>query len=119
MAGVGQKELQEVGRRTRGEDASLEAVLDEPRQVPAMVDVPVRQHDPVDRRRIDRQPLPVAEPQRLESLVEPAVHQDPLPSSLDQMLRARDRAGCPEEVERCHLCYLATVPLPLGQHGQT
>jgi hypothetical protein len=81
-----------VGAAGRG-DRPPEAVLEESRQVPDVVDVGVGQGDGVDARGIDRQLVPVPQAQGLQPLVEAAIHEEPAPVGLDQELRSGDRSG--------------------------
>jgi len=47
MTGVRQQDLRQVGGRRSGRDGATKSILDEPRQIPRVIDVPVREHDPV------------------------------------------------------------------------
>ena len=65
VRGVQQQQLgQRLGGRRRIHRPA-KAVLHEPRQVADVIDVRVRQHHGVDLRGIERQPLPVPQPQLL------------------------------------------------------
>ena len=70
---------------------------DQPRQVAAMVEVRVGEDDGVDRGGVDRQRLPVALAQLLETLKQPAVDEDAMAVHLEQVLRAGHGAGGAEE----------------------
>ena len=61
----------------RAEDAAPETLRDQAREIAAVIEVRVRQHDRRDVRRLDRQVAPVALAQLLEPLEQPAVDQDP------------------------------------------
>ena len=51
---------------------------------------------------IDRQRLPVAQPQLLQPLKEPAIDQDSVIAEIEQVLRAGDRARRSEKRQRGH-----------------
>ena len=91
VARVRQQDPREVLGPSRRGDRPAEAVLDEPGQVPDVVDVGVREGDGVDPRGIDGQLVPVPQAEVLQALVEAAVHEEPPPGRLDQELRAGDR----------------------------
>ena len=58
------------------EHAAAKAAGDQPRQIAAVIEMRVRQHDGVDVGRRDRQSLPVALAQLLEPLEQPAVDEN-------------------------------------------
>lgn len=62
-----------------------------------MVQVRMSQNDHVDAGRLDRQRLPIAQPQVLEPLKQSAIDQNPPTVDLEQVLGAGDRAGGAEE----------------------
>ena len=100
VARVRKHDSREVRGPPRRGDSPPEAVLDEPGQVADVVDVGVSQGDGVDPRGIDGQRVPVPEAQVLQSLVEPAVDEEPAPVHLDQELRAGDRPRRAQAVDR-------------------
>ena len=57
---------------------------------------------------VDRQRLPVALPQLLQTLKQPAVDEDPVASGVEQMLGAGDGAGGAKE--RQEMASSATLP---------
>ncbi len=57
-----------------------------------MVNVGVGQHDPVDRRRIDRQAVPVPLAEFFRALEEAAVHEQALAARFDQVFGSRNAA---------------------------
>jgi hypothetical protein len=59
----------------------------------------MRQHDRIDRGRLDREFGPVPLPQLAQTLEQAAIEQDPTATGLEQELRARDRAGGAKERE--------------------
>ena len=59
----------------------------------------VGEHDRVDRRRIDRELVPVAQAQFLQALEEAAIDQDPRASVFDQEAAAGDGAGRAEKAQ--------------------
>ncbi len=97
VPGVGQKDLAQILRGAATENLATKAVFHEERQIAAVVYVRVGKDDRFDRTRIDRQALPVPKAQLLETLEQPAVHQDTPRPDADQVLRARNRAGSAEE----------------------
>ena len=70
---------------------------DQPRQVAAVIEMRVRQHHRVDRRGRIGSARPVAQPQLLQPLKQPAIDQDPTAAQIEQMLGAGDRAGGSEK----------------------
>ena len=63
------------------EDLAAEPAPKQPGQVPGVVEMSVREHHPFDRRWLDRQRVPVPEPQLLEPPIQAAVNQQPSTSS--------------------------------------
>jgi hypothetical protein len=76
----------------------VEALPDQARQVAAVVDVGVREHDVLDRGGLHRQRLPVAPAQLLQPLVESAIEEQPSAGDLQEELGAGDGAGASEEL---------------------
>ncbi|MCU0272382.1 MAG: hypothetical protein MUE34_04035 [Acidimicrobiales bacterium] len=97
MGGVEEEHAAETDGARGGEDRTAEAVADDGRQVPGVVDVGVGQDDGVEAPRRHREGLPVALPQLLEPLEEATVDQDPGPTGVDEEPAARHRAGAAEE----------------------
>jgi hypothetical protein len=100
--GVGQHQLAEIGGSRGAEDAAAEAVRNQPRQQPAVVEMGVRQHHRLHRRRLDRQPRPVPLAQRLQPLEHAAVDEDTMLIDLEQVLGPGNRAGRAEKRQRGH-----------------
>ena len=94
---VGQHQLAQVGRARRAEDAAVIPVGHEPRQVAGVIEMRVRQNGRREIRGIERQRLPVAQPQFLETLEQAAIDQDFLAAGLEQVLGAGHRARRPHE----------------------
>ena len=63
-------------RRGRAIDPPAKTLPRQQRQVAAVIDVGVGEHDGIDRLGRDRQRLPIAQPQLLKALEQAAVHQD-------------------------------------------
>ena len=61
--GIRQDQRAQVARPRRAEDTPAESGGNQPRQIAAVVEVRVREHDRVDPRRIDEQRSPIAKPQ--------------------------------------------------------
>jgi len=98
-AGVGQDDLAQILRAQRAEHAAAETLRHEARQIPAMIEVRVRQDNRVDGRCLDRQVLPVPQAQLLQALKKPGVHHDPRAIGFDQVLRPGDRSRRTEKRE--------------------
>ena len=94
---VGKHQLAQIGRARRAEHAAVIPVGDEPRQVAGVIEVRVRQNGRREVGRIDRQRLPIAQPQLLETLKQPAIDQDLVAAGLEQILGAGHRARGPQE----------------------
>ena len=82
--------------------AAAEPAGDQPRQVAGVVHVRVGQDHGVDGGRVDGQRVPVAPPQLLEPLEQPAVDEHAPVAGLDQVLGAGDGAGGTEEGQLRH-----------------
>jgi hypothetical protein len=70
-----------------------EPVARQRRQEAGVVDVRVSQDYRIDGGRIDRERLPVAFPEALHALEQPAIDEDPLTGGLDEEARTGDRLG--------------------------
>ncbi len=90
---VGQDQRAELFRRWRAEDPAAKAGGHEPRQISAVIKVRMGQDDGVDGGRVDRQRLPVAEPQVLQALKQPAIDEDTPAADLEEVLGAGHRTG--------------------------
>jgi hypothetical protein len=85
-------------RRVRGAvHGSAEAVPDESRQVPDVIEVGVCDDDGVDRRGVDRKRRPVAQAQLLLALEQAAVDEHAATAGVEQKPAARDGASASEE----------------------
>jgi hypothetical protein len=100
VSGIRQQDPEQVDGGGRRVHCAAEPVGLEPRQVSAVVDVRVRQHDVIDRPRLDGQALPVAAPQRLQPLVETALDENSPSSRDEQELGSRDGTCSAEELQR-------------------
>jgi hypothetical protein len=100
MRRVGQDQRAELFSGRRAEDSSSESASDEPWKVAAVIQMRVREHDRIHCRWLDRQRLPVAQPQFLQSLKQPAVDEDSAIANLKQMLRSGHRASRAEKGQR-------------------
>lgn len=76
MSGVGQQQMAQVLRRGRAVDFAAEAVPHQQRQIAAVVQVGVGQHDGVQCRRIKGQGFPVLHAQRFVALEQAAVQEE-------------------------------------------
>ncbi len=65
VRGIGKQNVAQLDGGRVGINRAAIAVADQPRQVSRMVQVRVRQHAPVKRRRFLRQRIPIAQPQLL------------------------------------------------------
>ena len=79
--------------------APAEALLDQQRQQPAVVEVGVGEDDRVERRRVNAQRHPVAHRLVGAALEHAAVDEDPRPAGVDEVARARDGPRPAEEGE--------------------
>jgi hypothetical protein len=99
MARVGQQDLAQVARARCAPDPALEAFAHQQRQVAAVVEVGMGQHHRVDLAGCHRRRHPVAQPQLLVALEQPAVDQQALVLVLDEELGAGHGAGPAEEAD--------------------
>src|SRR5690606_33189195 len=74
---IRQEDFAQRLRCGRAEDAALEALCDEERQIAAVIEMRVRQHDRVDVARGDRQRIPVPAAELLLPLEEAAIDENP------------------------------------------
>src|SRR5207245_4447448 len=88
LRGIRQNDSTQILRTRGAEDASAKSLCDKARQVSAVIEVRVRQNDGFDARGGNRQVLPVAQAQFLETLKQPRVDHDARPIRLDEVLRA-------------------------------
>ncbi|MPM75061.1 hypothetical protein SDC9_122052 [bioreactor metagenome] len=96
---VPQDDLGECRRALGRPDVPGEPVLDQPRQVAAVVHVGVGEHHVVDVGRIHREGGPVHRAPVLLALVHPRVDEDAPPADGEEELRAGHGAGRAEEGE--------------------
>ncbi|KGW25396.1 hypothetical protein Y047_2766 [Burkholderia pseudomallei MSHR3016] len=87
---VDQHDLAERRGAVRAIDRPAEALAHEHGQIAAVIEMRMREHDGVDRIGGHGQRAPVAQPQLLRALEQPAVDQDACPGVLEQILRAGD-----------------------------
>ena len=100
--GIGQHELAQVHRAGCAEDASSVALCDEPRQVADVIEVRVGQNDRVERGWGDREVLPVAKPQLLQPLEQPAIEEDARAVVFEEVFRAGHRLCGAEKGQLSH-----------------
>src|SRR5512138_598024 len=96
-AAVGQQDLAQRRRRLRRIDGAFEAQVHEARQVSAVIDVRVRQHDGIELLRIEWKMRPILEAQILEALKHPAVDEHLTLTAGEQVLGTGDGLGRAEE----------------------
>jgi tetratricopeptide (TPR) repeat protein len=94
---VGEHDLAELRGAVGHEHRAREPLAREHRHVPDVVEMGMGDDDGVDRRRIDRKRLAVAEPEALDALEQPGVDQHARPAGVEQELAAGDRAGRAQE----------------------
>jgi hypothetical protein len=114
LGGVEQQDLGQLAGRRRAVDRGREALAHQPRHAADVVEVGVRQHQRGDAARVELGLGPVALPQRLLALEQPAVDEQPRRVRLQQVLRARDGARGAEEAERSHQREAYAVPHDAG-----
>ena len=109
VTGVRQDDGAQVDRRRGGIDRPVEALLDQPRNPTAMVEVRMREDHCVYLLRRNRHILPVSLPPLFVALEQPTVDQDlkailagGIARSIDEMLGAGHGACGPEELDVCH-----------------
>ena len=83
---IGEHQRAQVLGAWRAEHASPKASSNQARQIPAMIEVRVRQNQRVNRRRRNRERLPVAVAQFFESLEQPAIDEDSMSAEVEQVL---------------------------------
>ena len=82
------------------ENAPAESVLDESRQVSAVIEVRVGQDDGVEIGRLERHVLPIALAELFQALEEAAIDQDLHVTCVEQILRSGHGAGRTEKCQR-------------------
>ena len=83
---IREHERAQVVRARSAEDAAPKALADQPRQVPTVIEMRMREDDRVDPRRLERKRRPVAMPQLFEPLKEAAVDEKPVAADIEEML---------------------------------
>ena len=96
---VEEHEPGQLGGGRRAHDRAPEALLDQQREQPAVVEVGVGEDDGVERRRVHAQRHPVAHRLVGAALEHPAVDEDPRVARVDEVARARHGPGAAEEGE--------------------
>ena len=91
VGGVHEQDLREVAGGRGAEDVAPEALLDQPRHAPDVVDVGVGEDEGPDLPRVVGRLRPVPQAQLLQALEHPAVHEQAFPARLQEVLRAGDR----------------------------
>ena len=99
VAAVLEDDRGEGGRPVARVDRAVEPVAHERGDVPAVVEVGVAEDDRVDGGRVERQGRPVAQPQLLRALEQPAVEEHACGVGLEEELAAGHGAGPTEERE--------------------
>ena len=97
VARIREQDRGEVACGLGAPEPAAESAPREPREVAAVVDVRVRKQHCVDPPRVDRGRRPIAQPQLLVALEQPAVDEQRAPARLDEILRAGHRAGRAEK----------------------
>ena len=113
VAAVRKHDLGQLAGAFGAVDGATEPPVDDPRDVPAVIDVGMGQHDRVNALRWDRERRPVLEAQALRTLEQSAIDQHPTGGSLEQRLAAghglstsdeRQRRGGDRFTHTCSLC---------------
>ena len=116
---VGQDERAQVARPGGAEDAAAKSAGDQPRQVAAMVEVRVREHDGVDALRVDRKRRPVPQAQLFQSLKQPAIDEHAVIAEVQQMLRPGDGPCGAEKRQSGHsMTILEVMRRSDSRHGR-
>lgn len=97
MGGIGQQDFAELRRWSSCVYGTLEAFSHEQREQSAVVDMGMREKDGVDRSRIDLHGSPIADSERLDALIQPAIDEDTRGFGFEQVFRSGDRSGRPEK----------------------
>ena len=90
-SGIGQNDAAEIERPCRAEHATAKPLRHETRQIPAMIEVGMRQHDRIDVGRPNRKRLPIPFAQFLQPLEEPGINQHPGGAGVEQVFGAGHR----------------------------
>ena len=101
VGGVGQHHREQVRRAGRAIHRAAELLSGEERQVSGVVDVRMRQHHRIERRRIDDALAPVPLAQLLHALEQAAVEQDAAAADGEEVHRTGHGAGRAQELEGC------------------
>jgi CheY-like chemotaxis protein len=99
VARIGEQDAAEVERGRRAVHRAVETLPCQQRQIAAVVDVRMRQHDGVDVHRRQRQGSPIAQSQRLVALEQPAIDQQTTLVRAQQVFRTGDGVGRPEKLQ--------------------
>jgi len=104
MAAVGQQDPAERVRAGGREDAALEPIARERGQVSRVIEMRMRQHYRIDRFGFDWKAIPVAQPEFLEPLEEPAIYQRTRVRRRDQEAAPGHGSGRAEKSEHRNCC---------------
>jgi hypothetical protein len=96
---VRQQQAAQLPGGRRAQHLATKAQPDQTRDIAAVIEVGMREHDGVDRRRRHRKRLTVAKPQLLQSLEQPAIDQQAPPAVSQQVTRPGHRTRRPEEAQ--------------------
>ncbi len=100
--GVGEHDAEQIRGAGGAIDRPVKALACEQRQVPGVIDVGVAQHHGVHVPRVRESLVPVAQPQRFQSLEQPAVEQHTALAGGDQVHGTRHRPRSAEKLEGRH-----------------
>jgi hypothetical protein len=89
---ISQHDLGQLRGTAGAKDPAGKSLRDQPGQMPAMIEVRVREHDGINRTRGHRERLPVPLPNDLETLKQAAVHKDTNVADLEQVFRSSYRS---------------------------
>ena len=78
----------------------MEALGDEAREISAVIDVGVSEHDGCDAGRVGHGGVPVTFPQLAQTLEDAAVDEHAAPTGGEQELRTSDSSGATDELQR-------------------
>jgi len=102
VARIGKDDAAQIDGRRRRQHGPVETAAHHDRQVAGVIEVSVGQHHGVDRGGFDRRRIPIALPEILEPLEQPAIDEQPEAVVLEQVLRAGDGARGAEERQSRH-----------------
>ncbi len=97
VTGIRQQDFTEIRSRAGAEGRPGKTLLDQQRKVAGVIEMGVREQNRIDPMGIDREAIPIAQPQRLEALKQAAIDQQSMVGTLNEVLGAGNGSSAAQE----------------------